>query len=94
MTTGDVYVPAVLNGSYRLGLIRPRRGPNKFKEYNFRLPGEESGRQKWLDAIPSHSNIKNYSVICSLHFRPQDIIKHSSVSKLKSDAVPTIFPKV
>lgn len=61
---------------------------------NFRFPSEESLRKKWLDVIPSNSNIKKYSVICSLHFKPQDITAHCSVSKLKSDAVPTIFPKI
>ncbi|XP_023215486.1 zinc finger protein 280C-like isoform X2 [Centruroides sculpturatus] len=73
----------------------------------YTLPRKEPNRTKWLDAIPTDfSGLKN-PMVCIKHFAECDIIRRESyfvngelvsyrrrIPKLRTGAVPSIFPKL
>ncbi|XP_063391714.1 uncharacterized protein LOC134677197 isoform X2 [Cydia fagiglandana] len=57
----------------------------------YRIPRKEPIRQKWLDAIGYVPKRKN-PVVCSSHFRPEELAFSGMRPLVIPDAVPSIFP--
>ncbi|XP_074528931.1 uncharacterized protein LOC141792065 [Halichoeres trimaculatus] len=60
------------------------------------FPKNEEVRQTWVQAIrreegPSFVIKEGSTHVCSLHFTPADYVQGLSVSRLKTDAVPSLF---
>ncbi|XP_061726829.1 uncharacterized protein LOC133532259 isoform X2 [Cydia pomonella] len=59
----------------------------------YRIPKKEPIRQKWIDAIGYVPKRKD-PVVCSSHFRPEELTFAGLQAQLTPDAVPSIFPVV
>lgn len=59
--------------------------------YIFSLPSDLDLKKKWLEVIPG--NLGKSSVVCSLHFKPEDY-RTEARKRLKPGVIPSIFPKV
>ncbi|XP_063631736.1 uncharacterized protein LOC134802936 isoform X3 [Cydia splendana] len=57
----------------------------------YRIPRKEPIRQKWIDAIGYVPKRKN-AVVCSSHFRPEELSFSGLRPLVIPDAVPSIFP--
>lgn len=55
------------------------------------IPKKEPIRQKWIDAIGYVPKRKD-PVVCSSHFRPEELTFAGLQAQLTPDAVPSIFP--
>ncbi|CAH2065068.1 unnamed protein product, partial [Iphiclides podalirius] len=55
-----------------------------------RIPKNAECGQKWIDVIPGC--VSKYSVVCNLHFKPDDFTDTCYRKTLKLNAVPSIFP--
>lgn len=53
----------------------------------------KSRAKSWLAALgrDSEENVSPSNLICSLHFKEEDIFQAGSVRKLRKGAVPTLF---
>ncbi|XP_063544796.1 uncharacterized protein LOC134752948 isoform X2 [Cydia strobilella] len=57
----------------------------------YRIPRKEPIRQKWIDAIGYVPKRKD-AVVCSSHFRPEELTFSGLRPQVTPDAVPSIFP--
>lgn len=67
---------------------------NKFK--HFSVPSQPERRKKWIAAIETHQ-VFNYHAhavyVCQQHFAASAMIIYDTRLMLRSNVVPTIFPK-
>ncbi|KAH9367381.1 hypothetical protein HPB48_010176 [Haemaphysalis longicornis] len=60
------------------------------------FPVDEALKTQWLKNISRKNwepnSTSNYSVVCSLHFRPEDFRTDTKRRRLKQNAVPSVFP--
>ncbi|CAH2988538.1 unnamed protein product [Chilo suppressalis] len=57
------------------------------------FPKDEEMRLKWINNGPVKQRVTKNSVVCSLHFEPEDFYSRNSRQLLKPDAIPTFCLK-
>ncbi|PSN53771.1 hypothetical protein C0J52_06227 [Blattella germanica] len=75
----------------------------------FKFPQDEETRKAWLEKIPrKYLKVTRNTAVCINHFREEEIVRELRVTrpdgtelvlprkkmKLKTDAVPSIFPSI
>lgn len=62
-----------------------------FLRFFFRSPSNKHTQEKWKEAIGKHQHNRDITVVCDLHFKPDEITRGTK-RKLKTGAIPSIFP--
>lgn len=70
------------------------KSPNKPSDCSF--PSDEARRDRWALAVRRDESGKlwkpnKHDVLCSKHFKPEDFDKTGNTTRLRPDAVPSVF---